>query len=66
MNINKNLEDFNQQERDLIMYGSDEIIDVTFVSKNSKTTSKASKQIEGLATLIERRHLSTNSQSARD
>ncbi len=66
LDINKNLEDFTQEERDLVMYGSDDIIDVTFVSKNSKTTSKVSKQIEGLATLIERRHLSTNSQSARE
>ncbi len=64
VSINKKLRDLSDSEKDIIMYGSKEPIEYTAVS--SKNKFNRYDNIEGLATLIERRYVDTTSDMARE
>ncbi len=65
IDINKSLKDYTDKEKEVVLYGSNDIVDVELESSNGHI-HKTTKQLEGIATTIERRHLSTSSQSARE
>ncbi len=65
IDINKPLKDFDSREKNVVLYGSDTVIDVELQSK-SGNIRKEMRTVEGLADLIERRYLSTSSTAARD
>ncbi len=65
IDINKSLKDYTEKEKAVVLYGSNDIVDVELESSNGHI-HKTTKQLEGIATTIERRHLSTSSQSARE
>ncbi len=65
--INKDtpIKDLSKKEVELMMYGSDEPIDRTIVS-NSGIAKKKCDYIEGVLSLIKRRHIETSSELARE
>ena len=65
IDANKPLKKLTKKEMDLILYGSDEIIEYKMYSK-SGNVNKRSEFIEGVITLIERRFLETSSSFSRD
>lgn len=62
--LNVKLSKFNERDKNLIMYGSTEPIEIRFKSK--RHTVERYDYIEGLATLIERRYVDTSSEYARN
>ncbi len=65
INLHKPIKELSQQELDIILYGSDEMIEYTMKSVNGNITTKH-EYIEGIATLIKRRHYETSSELARE
>lgn len=64
--VNKPWKDLPEQAREIILYGSgDEIVPVTYKSKNDSTW-KSNKPFEGVITSLGRRMLETDSNSVRD
>lgn len=62
---NKPIKKLSRREIDLMMWGSDEPIEVVAKSASYKTYSY-NDYIEGVLAMIKRRHLETNSEMARD
>lgn len=60
IDITKPLKDLTKEELNIILYGSTDIIDFDYVSKNGNTRH-TSNTFEGVITNLERRYLETNS-----
>ncbi len=65
ISIDKKYKDFTEEEKEIIFIGSKEPITYTVTSANG-TTVRKSKNIEGVATLIERRYKETTSNMSRE
>ncbi len=65
IDLDKPLKEMTKKELDLILYGSKDLISYQIYSK-SGSVMKKNEFIEGVCTLIERRHMETTSQMARD
>ncbi len=64
IDINKKLSKMSKKEQNIILYGSDEAIEVNIVG--AKHNVQKFDYIEGVAKLIQRRHLETQSDMARE
>ena len=62
---NKPLKDMSRKEMDIIMYGSDEPIQIKFTSSGGNIFNKYD-YAEGVLTLVKRRYMETSSESARE
>ncbi len=62
--LNKNMKDFSEKEKNLVMYGSEEPIQMNIKSNNREINKL--DYIEGLGKMIERRYAETASEMARD
>lgn len=65
IDLDKPLKDMTKKEMDTILYGSKDLISYQIYSKSGSVLKK-NEFIEGVSTLIERRHMETTSQMARD
>ncbi len=65
IDLDKPLKDMTKKEMDIILYGSKDLISYQIYSKSGSVLKK-NEFIEGVSTLIERRHMETTSQMARD
>ena len=65
INLNKKIKDFTKDEMNIILYGSDEPIEYNIISNSGKKL-QGFEEIEGISTLIKRRHMQTESEMARE
>lgn len=65
IDLDKPLKDMTKKEMDLLLYGSKDLISYQIYTKSGSVLNK-NEIIEGVCTLIERRHLETTSQMARE
>jgi len=60
IDISKPIKDLSKEELDIILFGSDELINFNYISKNGNTRSSLSTY-EGVVNNLERRYIETNS-----
>ena len=60
IDLNKKVKDLTKEELDIILYGSPDILNFNYVSKNGNTRN-ASNYFEGIITNLERRYVETKS-----
>lgn len=60
IDLDKPVKDLNRKDLDIILYGTNEILDYNFVSKNGNTR-KTKDSFEGVITNLERRYMETKS-----
>ena len=60
IDLNKPVKDLKREELNIILYGSNEILDYNFISKNGNTR-KTKDTFEGILTNLERRYMETKS-----
>ena len=65
IDITKPLKDFTKEEIDIILYGTDDLIEFDYISKNGNTRHTTST-FEGVVNNLERRYLETNSSWIRE
>ena len=65
IDMNKKVNDLKRKELDIILYGSDEIIDFNFKSRGGHNY-KSKEPYEGIVRNLERRYIETNSEFIRD
>lgn len=65
IDLNKPLKDFTKEEMDIVLYGSKEPIQYKITSRSGNSFSRF-EFIEGVKSLIERRHIDTTSSMARE
>ncbi|QZX49220.1 excinuclease ABC subunit UvrA [Mycoplasma sp. E35C] len=66
IDVNTPIKDLSKKEVNYLLEGSDEPIEIIIESKNKNGVSSRLDYVEGIAKLIQRRHLETNSSMARD
>ncbi|MBU1144416.1 MAG: excinuclease ABC subunit UvrA [Firmicutes bacterium] len=66
IDISLPFKDLKQEEKDLILYGSDKEISFQFKSKSSDQIHQSKRAYEGIITSMERRYLETTSRMVRD
>lgn len=65
ISIDKPIKDFTKKELDIVLYGSKDLISYKLESRSGNVMKKT-EFIEGVCTLIERRHMETSSQMSRE
>lgn len=65
IDLNKKISEFSKKELDIILYGTDEIIDYEYVSKNGNKRY-VSDSYEGIASNFQRRYMETSSKWIRE
>ena len=65
IDINKPIKDFTKKELNIILYGTDDLIEFDYSSKNGNTRHVTSN-FEGVVNNLERRYLETNSEWIRE
>ncbi|MDD3123944.1 MAG: excinuclease ABC subunit UvrA, partial [Candidatus Izemoplasmatales bacterium] len=66
IDINKPYMELSGAEKNLILYGSEKIVDFEFKSKSSDQVHQSKRSFEGVITSLERRYLETTSRMVRD
>jgi excinuclease ABC subunit A len=66
IDINKPYMELSSAEKNLILYGSEKIVDFEFKSKSSDQVHQSKRSFEGVITSLERRYLETTSRMIRD
>jgi len=66
IDINRPFNELNLEERNLILYGSDKLVEFHFQSKSSDQVHQSKRSFEGVITSLERRYLETTSRMIRD
>ena len=65
IDINKKVKDFTKEELNIILYGTDKVLDYEFISKNGNKRYTSSTY-EGIVNNYERRYIETSSKWMRD
>ena len=65
IDLDKKVKDLSRKELDIILYGTNEIIDYKYISKNGNTRN-TKDSFEGIITNLERRYMETKSTWIRD
>jgi excinuclease ABC subunit A len=63
--FDKPVSTFTKKQREIILYGSDKPLDLTVGFKQGAGSYQTTDYVEGVASLVERRHESTGSERAR-
>ncbi|MGE0003112.1 MAG: excinuclease ABC subunit UvrA, partial [Candidatus Izemoplasmatales bacterium] len=66
IDLHKPFKELSKPEQDLILYGSDKVVEFNFQSKTSDYVHRAKKTFEGVVTSLERRYMETTSRMIRD
>jgi excinuclease ABC subunit A len=66
IDITKPFKDLTEEQRNIILYGTKEIIHYKFVSKSSEFEHNQKRNFEGVITSLERRYLESTSRMVRD
>ncbi len=66
IDIYKPFNQLTEEERNMILYGSDQLVHFKFQSKSSEQVHQSKRSFEGVITSLERRYLETTSRMVRD
>ncbi len=66
IDVNKPFNQLSQEERDVILFGTDKVIHFKLQSKSSENEHNQKRTFEGIVSSLERRYLETTSRMVRD